>query len=437
MIQVDVEPRRDRRATGRSTLGIVGDAALTARALTARARADRRGARAGWRSAELARADRGRALARRALRRRRAPTSYIDPRTLSIALNDAAARRPRRRRRLGPLHSATRRCYLDVPDAALVAVRQRLPGRRPRPRQRDRRRGRAARTGSRSPRSATAARSWRWPSSRPRRASGLRLLVVIYDDAAYGAEVHHFGPLGHDVSPACASPTPTSPRSPAPPARGRSPCAASTTSTPVADWLADAAAGPLVVDAKVNPDDLRGVARGGVPRRLTIHRPRSSTMSTTAVTDLVAGARRRLRRRRRPDPAAERDDAGARAARAVRQHAASVAAHAEPATTTRARRGPGTCSSSASTPARTSTRRSTGSPARDGEDVASIAPARLVGPAVVIDKTRRDRRRPRLPADRRPTSRRFEAEHGEIPPGAWVLLPHRLGRARRTTRRRS
>src|SRR5262249_34349839 len=26
------------------------------------------------------------------------------------------------------------------------------------------------------------------------------LLVVIYDDAAYGAEVHHFAPMGHDVS---------------------------------------------------------------------------------------------------------------------------------------------------------------------------------------------------------------------------------------------
>ncbi len=28
----------------------------------------------------------------------------------------------------------------------------------------------------------------------------LTLLVVIYDDAAYGAEVHHFAPMGHDVS---------------------------------------------------------------------------------------------------------------------------------------------------------------------------------------------------------------------------------------------
>lgn len=28
----------------------------------------------------------------------------------------------------------------------------------------------------------------------------LRLLVVVYDDAAYGAEVHHFGPHGHDLA---------------------------------------------------------------------------------------------------------------------------------------------------------------------------------------------------------------------------------------------
>ena len=28
---------------------------------------------------------------------------------------------------------------------------------------------------------------------------GLRMLVVVYNDAAYGAEVHHFGPMGHPV----------------------------------------------------------------------------------------------------------------------------------------------------------------------------------------------------------------------------------------------
>jgi thiamine pyrophosphate-dependent acetolactate synthase large subunit-like protein len=28
---------------------------------------------------------------------------------------------------------------------------------------------------------------------------GLRMLVVVYNDAAYGAEVHHFGPQGHPL----------------------------------------------------------------------------------------------------------------------------------------------------------------------------------------------------------------------------------------------
>jgi thiamine pyrophosphate-dependent acetolactate synthase large subunit-like protein len=27
----------------------------------------------------------------------------------------------------------------------------------------------------------------------------LAMAILIYDDAAYGAEVHHFGPMGHDV----------------------------------------------------------------------------------------------------------------------------------------------------------------------------------------------------------------------------------------------
>jgi thiamine pyrophosphate-dependent acetolactate synthase large subunit-like protein len=28
---------------------------------------------------------------------------------------------------------------------------------------------------------------------------GLRMLIVVYNDAAYGAEVHHFGPHGHPL----------------------------------------------------------------------------------------------------------------------------------------------------------------------------------------------------------------------------------------------
>ncbi|MGH2859489.1 MAG: cyclase family protein [Solirubrobacteraceae bacterium] len=58
---------------------------------------------------------------------------------------------------------------------------------------------------------------------------------------------------------------------------------------------------------------------------------------------------------------------------------------------------------------------------RDGDDIASIAPGRLVGPAVVIDKSAEAAKDPGYlltVAD----LEAFEAAHGEIPAGAWVLL---------------
>ena len=58
---------------------------------------------------------------------------------------------------------------------------------------------------------------------------------------------------------------------------------------------------------------------------------------------------------------------------------------------------------------------------RDGEDVASVPAGRLVGPAVVIDKSAEAAEDPNylLTAD---DVRAFEAEHGDLPAGAWVLL---------------
>jgi acetolactate synthase I/II/III large subunit len=79
----------------------------------------------------------------------------------------------------------------------------------------------------------------------------LTLLVVIYDDAAYGAEVHHFAPIGHDVSLV---------RFPdadlAGIARAAGAKAATVRSTEdlavVEEWLVNPH-GPLVLDVKVNP----------------------------------------------------------------------------------------------------------------------------------------------------------------------------------------
>jgi len=80
----------------------------------------------------------------------------------------------------------------------------------------------------------------------------LRLLVVIYDDAAYGAEVHHFGPLGHDVDAVRFPQCDLAAIARAAGARGevvRRP----EDLVALEEWLADPDPGPLVLDAKVNP----------------------------------------------------------------------------------------------------------------------------------------------------------------------------------------
>jgi acetolactate synthase I/II/III large subunit len=81
---------------------------------------------------------------------------------------------------------------------------------------------------------------------------GLDMLVVVYDDAAYGAEVHHFGPHGHptdtvvfpDVDIAAVG-------------RGYGARGAVVRSLddlePVRAWVADGARGVFVLDAKVVP----------------------------------------------------------------------------------------------------------------------------------------------------------------------------------------
>jgi thiamine pyrophosphate-dependent acetolactate synthase large subunit-like protein len=80
----------------------------------------------------------------------------------------------------------------------------------------------------------------------------LKLLVAIYDDRAYGAEVHHFGPSGHDVSRVQFPDADLA-------AIARAAGAAAITVRSVldlhavTDWLAEESPRPLVIDAKVNP----------------------------------------------------------------------------------------------------------------------------------------------------------------------------------------
>jgi thiamine pyrophosphate-dependent acetolactate synthase large subunit-like protein len=79
---------------------------------------------------------------------------------------------------------------------------------------------------------------------------GLGLLVVVYDDEAYGAEAHHFGPDGHPLDTVTFPPADLA-------AIGQGfGCRAATVRKredlgAVADWLAGPRDRPMVVDAKV------------------------------------------------------------------------------------------------------------------------------------------------------------------------------------------
>jgi thiamine pyrophosphate-dependent acetolactate synthase large subunit-like protein len=83
---------------------------------------------------------------------------------------------------------------------------------------------------------------------------GLPMVVVVYDDAAYGAEVHHFGPDGADLSTVRFPETDL-----AAIARGYGFAALTARSVadlaPVAEWVAGPRAAPLLIDAKVTRDE--------------------------------------------------------------------------------------------------------------------------------------------------------------------------------------
>nr|WP_281371772.1 thiamine pyrophosphate-dependent enzyme [Petropleomorpha daqingensis] len=83
---------------------------------------------------------------------------------------------------------------------------------------------------------------------------GLPMVVVVYDDAAYGAEVHHFGPDGADLSTVRFPETDF-----AAIARGYGFAAFTARSVadldPVAEWVAGPRAAPLLIDAKVTRDE--------------------------------------------------------------------------------------------------------------------------------------------------------------------------------------
>jgi thiamine pyrophosphate-dependent acetolactate synthase large subunit-like protein len=79
-------------------------------------------------------------------------------------------------------------------------------------------------------------------------------VVVVYNDAAYGAEVHHFGPGGLPLDTVRFPDTDFAAL-----ARGYGFEAVTARSVddlaPVASWLAGARSAPLLIDAKVAVDE--------------------------------------------------------------------------------------------------------------------------------------------------------------------------------------
>src|SRR5699024_11415820 len=83
---------------------------------------------------------------------------------------------------------------------------------------------------------------------------GLGMLVVVYNDNAYGAEVHHFGPDGHDLGIVCFPETDL-----AAIARGYGFEAVTVRRpedlAPVTAWASGSRHRPMLVDAKIVSDE--------------------------------------------------------------------------------------------------------------------------------------------------------------------------------------
>jgi thiamine pyrophosphate-dependent acetolactate synthase large subunit-like protein len=247
VVQVDL----DEEAIGAlypADVGVVGDAAATARAIVEEL--DRRGVKKeGSRSDELAREISAHRW-RDEPYEDRGTESYVDPRTLSIALDDLLP--PERTVAIDSGHfMGYPAMYLDVPDGHGFVFAQAFQ---------------SVGLGLANAIGAAVARPERLcvaavgdggalmalgeleTAARHR----LPMVVVVYNDAAYGAEVHHFGPMGQNVDLTRFPDTDFAALARAAGAEGitvRGP----DDLAPLKEWLGRRDR-PLVIDAKVNPD---------------------------------------------------------------------------------------------------------------------------------------------------------------------------------------
>jgi thiamine pyrophosphate-dependent acetolactate synthase large subunit-like protein len=229
-------------------LGVVGDVAETARELTATLR-DRRHAGSGYRTPEVAARIAAGCWRHQPYEDAGAGGERIDPRTLSIELD-----------RILPAERVLAidsghfmgwpAMYIDVPDPQGFVFTQAFQ---------------SIGLGLASAIGAAVARPDRVTVAALGDGGalmaageletvgrlGLPMLVVVYNDAAYGAEVHHFGPHGEPLDTVTFPDTDLA-------ALGRAAGAEGVTVRRVEDlaaveaWLADRRA-PMVVDAKVEP----------------------------------------------------------------------------------------------------------------------------------------------------------------------------------------
>jgi acetolactate synthase I/II/III large subunit len=248
VVQVDIEPK----AIGRNRaadIAILGDAKATAKALTAELE-QRAHQNTGFRTPEIVHQ-----IARRKWHdepyEEASTEEYIDPRSLSKAINDLLPKDRQIAVDSGHFLGYPS-MYLDVPDPhawvfpnGFQAVGLGL--------------GNAIGAAIANPDRPTIAAIGDGGAfmALAELETAVRLhlgnlLVVIYDDAAYGAEVHHFAPMGHDVSLVQFPDADLAKIAEAAGARAQT-VRNLDDLTVITDWLEERWGHPLVLDAKVNP----------------------------------------------------------------------------------------------------------------------------------------------------------------------------------------
>jgi thiamine pyrophosphate-dependent acetolactate synthase large subunit-like protein len=247
VVQVDLDGKTI-GALHRVDAGVVGDAAATARAVSDEL--ERRGIkREGFRDEALAR-EIARGRSRDEAYEDQGTDDHVDPRTLSIALDDLLPTERTVATDSGHFLGYPS-MYLSVPDHrgfvftnAFQSVGLGLAS------------GIGAAVGRTDRLCVAAVGDGGALMSLGELETAARyhlpMLVVVYNDSAYGAEVHHFGPEGQPVDIARFPDTDFAALARAVGAEGVA-VRKKGDLAPVEDWL-ERRDGPLVVDAKVNPD---------------------------------------------------------------------------------------------------------------------------------------------------------------------------------------